>query len=339
MQKKKLKIIFFCNDTLENIQSMEYYNQDIQSLIGLGYDVKVVNRYRDIPLKFDVIFIWWWTYALYPVLLAKILGRKSIVTGVFNYRKVENIPNSGFHARPFHQRLLIWLALKIADVNLFVSKIEFDEIPAVFNIKNSYYFPCAIADLYFNNNTNGNRNGILNIAWSGKDNLRRKGVFDIISALEILKKRGMELSCTLAGRPGDGFPELVAHISQLGLDDQVTTLGEVSLEKKLHLFSEANIYLQPSYFEGFGLATAEALASGCCIVACDVGEVRNVLGDGAYYVTPGNILEIADAIEKVISDAELKKALVERGQKRLSELYSQRKKGETIQQVLDSLQK
>ena len=96
-----MKIAFYCNDTLENIRSMEYYNQDIQVLIDSGHDVKIYNRYSDIPLNFDVIFIWWWTYALYPVLLAKLLGRKSVITGVFNYRAVEHIPNSGFQDVPF----------------------------------------------------------------------------------------------------------------------------------------------------------------------------------------------------------------------------------------------
>jgi glycosyltransferase involved in cell wall biosynthesis len=339
MKIRRLKIVFYCNDSLDNIKSMEYYNQDILVLIDLGHEVKICNRYTDIPINFDVIYIWWWTYALYPVLLAKLLGRKSIISGVFNYRAVEHIPNSGFRARPFYQRLLIKLALKIANVNLFVSKIEYDEVPSVFNLKKFHYFPCTIADIYFQKIGNLPRVGLLNIAWSGKENLQRKGVLDIIDALKILKDRGVNINCSLAGRPGDGYPDLLAHISELGLDSHVTTLGEVSLHKKLSLFSEAKIYLQPSYFEGFGLATAEALASGCCIIACDVGEVKNVLGDGAYYVTPGNHLELANAIEKIIGDAGLANELISKGQKRLSEMYSHKNKKEALNSILDQMYK
>ncbi len=334
-----MKIAFYCNDTLENIRSMEYYNQDIQVLIDSGHDVKIYNRYSDIPLNFDVIFIWWWTYALYPVLLAKLLGRKSVITGVFNYRAVEHIPNSGFQARPFYQRLLIKLALKMTDVNLFVSKIEYNEVPSVFNLKKFYYFPCAIADIYFQKTGDSPRADVLNISWSGKENLQRKGVLDILDALKILKDRGVNINCSLAGRMGDGYPGLAAHISQLDLENQVTTLGEVSLDKKLNLFAGAKIYLQPSYFEGFGLATAEALASGCCIIACDVGEVKNVLGDGAYYITPGNHLELAYAIEKIIGDADLANDLVTKGKRRLSELYSQKNKKNSLNAILVQLHK
>lgn len=335
----KLKIIFYCNDTLDNIRSMEYYNQDIQVLRDSGHEVKIVNKYRDIPFNFDVIYIWWWTYALYPVLLAKLLGRKSIITGVFNYRPIEYVSNSGFNSRPLYQRLLILTALKMADINLFVSKLEFDEIPSIFKLKKFFYFPCAIADIYFQKTDLIGRADILNIAWSGKENLKRKGVLDILDALLILKNRGVRLNCTLAGRPGNGFPELLSHISKLGLDDQVVTLGEVSFDKKLRLFSEAKIYVQPSYYEGFGLATAEALASGCCVIACDVGEVKNVLGDGAYYVTPGNNLELANAIERILGDSDLVKNLVEKGQKRLSNLYSTRNKIESLGRILDGMWK
>lgn len=332
-----LKIVFYCNDTLENIQSMEYYNQDVQVLIQSGHDVKICNRYRDIPIDFDVIYVWWWTYALYPVLLAKCLFRKSIVTGVFNYRSVQHVPNSGFRARPFYQRLIIKLALKLTNVNLFVSKLEFDEVPSVFNLKNFYYFPCAIADMYFERSKGAPRDGVLNIAWSGKENLRRKGVLDILDALFILKNRGINLNCSLAGRQGDGYSHLLARISELGLESQVATLGEVSLDEKLGLFAGAKIYLQPSYFEGFGLATAEALASGCCIIACDVGEVRNVLGEGAYYVTPGNHEELANAIDRILNDFGLAEGLIARGQKRLSELYSVKKKKELMNVIINQL--
>jgi glycosyltransferase involved in cell wall biosynthesis len=316
---------------------MEYYNQDIFILKELGHNVTVVNRYRDIPFKFDVIFIWWWTYALYPVLLSKLLGRKSIITGVFNLEKVEFVDKSGFFARPYYQKLLIKSALKLTNLNLFVSKKEYNQVPKYFNLKKYFYYPCAIDNIYFNVSSENKRSGILNISWSGKDNLKRKGVLDILEAILILKNRGIKVCVTLAGRPGNGFQDLINRISKLGLEDQVETLGEVSLQKKLTLFEGARIYVQPSYFEGFGLATAEALASGCCIIACDVGEVKNVLGNGAYYVTPGNHLELANAFERILSDPNLSNRLVSDGQRRLHELYSQKNKKEITQSILNTL--
>jgi len=332
----KLDIVFYCNDSQENLQSMEYYNQDILVLKELGHNLKIVNRYRDIPFKFDVIYIWWWTYALYPVLLAKCLGRKSIITGVFNFNRVGYIKNSGFFARPLYQRKLIQLALKLSNINLFVSKTEFDVVPSFFKLEKYAYFPCSIDDIYFQKQSKKIRSGVLNIAWSGKDNIKRKGVLDILEALFILKKRGIYVHCYLAGRTGNGFSDIIGRISELGLEDQIETLGEVTLQTKLRLFAESMIYVQPSYFEGFGLATAEALASGCCIITCDVGEVKNVLGDGAYYVTPGNHDELANAIYLILTDPDLANKLVAEGQKRLYQLYSQKNKKESLNNILNA---
>ena len=78
MRKQKLKIIFYCNDSIENIKSMEYYNQDIKALENLGHEVIICNSYFKIPMNFDLIFIWWWTYALLPILFAKILGKSQL---------------------------------------------------------------------------------------------------------------------------------------------------------------------------------------------------------------------------------------------------------------------
>ena len=85
----------------------------------------------------------------------------------------------------------------------------------------------------------------------------------------------------MGGRKGDGFNDLLNFINENKLNDRINLVGEVSHQKKIELFQSSLLYVQPSYFEGFGLATAEALACGCAVIACDVGEVKNVLGSGA----------------------------------------------------------
>lgn len=317
------KIIFYCNDTVANIESMEYYRQDIEALRSLGHDVQVCNRYRDIPWRFDMIFVWWWTYALYPVLLARLTGRPAIINGVFNFRFENAQSGVDYFSRPFHQRLLIRFATKLASANLFVSKMEYDLVPDHFRLRRAWYAPCSVGDEYFAAGKRNNpRKGLLNIAWSGTENLKRKGVFDIILAVAELRQRGVLVDLCLAGKEGDGFKELNRQIVDLQLAECVKPVGEVSKEQKLDLYASAQLYLQPSYFEGFGLATAEAMAAGCCAVTTDVGEVRTVVGDCGLYVEPGNIAQLADAIEKLLSDQSLVDDLNRRAQERLRALFS-----------------
>lgn len=332
------RIVFYCRDSIENIQSMEYYRQDIEALKSLGHEVVICNRYRDIPLRFDLMFIWWWTYALYPVLLAKLLGRKSVVTGVFNFRFSDKSHGADYFARPAHQQLLIWIATKLADANLFVSEREFREVPAYFSLDHVFYFPCAVGDEYFDaKRYAGPRQGLLNIAWSGTWNLKRKGVWDILEAMRLLKERGVSVSLTLAGKRGDGFPELERRITDLGLNDCVNAVGEVSKDEKIKLFAQAKLYLQPSYFEGFGLATAEAMAAGCYVITCDVGEVRNVVADGGHYVRPGDPAELANAIEALLADDDKMKIHNEQSASRLQDLFSFSKKTSTLGSIIRTI--
>ncbi len=297
------RIVFYCHDTIENIQAMEYYRQDIEALRALGHEVFVCNRYRDIPWRFDVLFVWWWTYALLPVALARLAGRMAIVTGVYNFRFEDASSGTDYFARPWFQRLAIKLATRFASANLFLSRKEFEAVSAHFGLKNAYYAPCSVGDAYFSAKERGaGRTAMLNLAWSGPDNLRRKGVWTILDAAALLKARGQRFELVLAGKRGEALPALRQRIIDLGLQDCVNAVGEVTQEEKLDLFARTRLYLQPSFYEGFGLATAEAMAAGCCVITTDVGEVSTVVGDCGVYVQPGDSQGLADAIEGLLSD-------------------------------------
>lgn len=332
------KVVFYCRDSLDNIHSMEYYRQDIEAIRALGHEVVVCNRYRDIPLRFDVMYVWWWTYALAPVMLARLLGRPSLVTGVYNFRFENKSHGADYFARPWYQRLLIRLATKLTNANLFVSEREFNEVPRYFKLKRCYYFPCAVGEEYFAASQSLEpRSGLLNIAWSGTENLKRKGVWDILDAMRLLKERGVAVSLTLAGKRGDAYPELQQRIAELGLEGCVQAVGEVTPEEKLSLFGRAKLYLQPSYFEGFGLATAEAMAAGCCVITCDVGEVRNVVGDCGLYIQPGQPIELAYAVQSLLVDQEAVDKINRKATQRMKELFSFSRKTATLRTALHDI--
>jgi glycosyltransferase involved in cell wall biosynthesis len=329
------RIVFYCRDTLENIQSMEYYRQDIEAFKALGHDVLVCNRYRDIPWSFDVMFVWWWTYAIFPVLLSRMLRRPSLITGVFNFRFEKNLHGVDYFARPWYQRMIISWASRAADANLFISERELADVSSYFRLRRSYYFPCAVGAEYFAaNQSEKPRYGLLNLAWSGRENLKRKGVWDILEAARLLKERGIDFCLTLAGRPGNAHTELVARISELDLEDRVESVGEVSPLEKLDLYGRTLLYLQPSYHEGFGLATAEAMAAGCCVITCDVGEVSNVVADCGYYVRPGQPSELADAIQSLLTNPDVVMAFNKKGMRRMKEFFSIERKIATLRAAL-----
>lgn len=332
------RIVFYCRDTLDNIQSMEYYRQDLEALKALGHEVVICNKYRQIPLHFDAMFIWWWTYALAPIVWARALGRKAFIAGVFNFRFENAASGTDFFARPWLQRVVISLAARLAHANLFVSRREFDEVPAYFGLGNAFYTPCAVGDDYFAAARRGEERSImLNLAWSGPDNLQRKGVWTILDAAALLKARGQTFKLVLGGKRGAAYPALLKKIAELGLEDCVTAVGEVTYQEKLDLFSRTRLYLQPSFFEGFGLATAEAMAAGCCVITTDTGEVSTVVGDAGAYVQPGDARGLADTIEALLANPNRMGDLAARASDRMRVLFSFEQKKATFARVLTEL--
>tara|TARA_B100000787_G_C16172247_1_gene287140 strand:- start:478 stop:1491 length:1014 start_codon:yes stop_codon:yes gene_type:complete len=296
------KVVFYCNDTRSNIENMEYYCLDIKALEDIGHDVIVCTKYREIPMSFDAIYIYWWTYALLPVLLAKFKNKPSYISGVFNYRFPEWEEGLDYFKRPFWQRCLMRWSMKLTDANLVTSLSDFTKCTKAFELSNMHYTPCCIGDDYFEIVTEKTTKNLMNIAWAGLTNLKRKGVFDIIRALKIVKDRGYEFHLTLAGGRSDGSKNLEELIAANGLFDQINLVGEVTKGDKIALLSNSAIYIQPSNYEGFGLASAEAMAAGLKVIACDVGDVRNTLGSHAVYVQNGNVQEIAEKITELLSN-------------------------------------
>ena len=328
------KIVFFCHDTLEAIEKIEYYQQDVLALRRLGHHVIICNRVIDLPLVFDLIYVWWWTHALFPVILSKILGGKSVITGVLNFRHNISVNANDYFARPAWQKWLIKNAIILADMNLFVSKSEYIECSDYFKLKIVDYSPCSVGEEYQQSASYGSIPSFLNICWSGRLNLRRKGVFDILDAAKILIDRGVRPCITLAGKQGDGYNELIKGVRLRGLEHCVNVVGEISKLEKLRLYKESSIYLQPSYYEGFGLASVEAMASGATVITCDVGEVKHVVGDAAIYINPGNALELANAMYKAMTDTGMCSEIKHLGRMRVKNLFSFEAKVSVMREAL-----
>ena len=82
------------------------------------------------------------------------------------------------------------------------------------------------------------------------------------------------------------------------------------------LYSGAEIFCFPSYYEGFGLPPLEAMACGAPVVCAFASSLPEVVGEAALTVDPHSSIEIAGALTRLLRNAGLRSQLRKRGLRR-----------------------
>jgi glycosyltransferase involved in cell wall biosynthesis len=133
------------------------------------------------------------------------------------------------------------------------------------------------------------------------------GVDVLIRAFGLLAARHGNIYLKIAGK-GKHEKEYKKLTRELKLDDRVEFLGFVEHSKLPPLFAQFDIFAMPSEDESFGVAAVEASATRLPVVATDVGGVSEVVIDNVtgYLVEKKNVNKLAEAIEKLIVNPELR---------------------------------
>ncbi|MBI2304523.1 MAG: glycosyltransferase family 4 protein [Chloroflexi bacterium] len=160
---------------------------------------------------------------------------------------------------------------------------------------------------------------------------------NLLRLLEAYAQAQVSLPLVIAGREDSRFPLLRDAVRTLGLEERVTLAGEVGEERLQRLYLEAAFFVFPSLAEGFGLPPLEAMASGVPVIASRIPVVTEVVGDAALLVDPESATDMAQAINRLAADGQLRASLQARGLAR-AKLFSwretARKTWEVYQEVL-----
>lgn len=123
----------------------------------------------------------------------------------------------------------------------------------------------------------------------------RKNHLNVLRALGNMRPRD-RLPLVIAGRPGWGFERTLTLARQMEADGLVRILEYVAEDILPSLYASADAVLYPSWTEGFGLPILEAFAAGTRVITGTAPALREVAGDLATCVEPGDADAIADAI-------------------------------------------
>jgi glycosyltransferase involved in cell wall biosynthesis len=296
------------------LERVEFYAQDIAILKDLGHDVIVATRPTEL-VRADLYFCWWWTWAFVPLTLARLLRRPAIVTGVFDEWM--------FDSRPWPMRLLLRYSLRAADTNIFISELERAVVPARFRVRDPQYSPCIVDTNRYRPAPGAPKERfLLTVAWLHADNARRKGISELVQALALVLARHPDVRWIHCGERGSGYRALEALVDSLNLSRSVEFRGVVSSEEKTDLMQRCAVYVQPSRFEGFGLAVLEAMACGAPVVASRGGALSEVVGDAGLLLDDLSPETIAGRIGELLDDPAAAASLGERARARAEHLFS-----------------
>jgi len=140
----------------------------------------------------------------------------------------------------------------------------------------------------------------------------RKNILSTIDAFMMISKDFPELKLVLAGGECPNNAPIKKRLEELK-DDRIITMGYISDEQKRKLMSGATAFLFPSFYEGFGLPILEAMACGCPVITSDVSSMPEVVGDAGILINPESTLELAEAMNKVVSSETLRRGMIEKG--------------------------
>jgi glycosyltransferase involved in cell wall biosynthesis len=144
----------------------------------------------------------------------------------------------------------------------------------------------------------------------------RKDLPSLVSAFDAMASRHPDVALVLAGPEGWGSGALTAAIERSHFRSRIVVTGYVAdLDDLLH---GAAVLAYPSLYEGFGLPTLEAMAAGVPVVTTTSGALPEVVGNAALLVEPGDPEALAVALERVLTDEDERRALIERGLERAS---------------------
>ncbi len=140
--------------------------------------------------------------------------------------------------------------------------------------------------------------------------VEQKGLGILFDALDLLAQRGQVLNLTVVG-DGPDRDKLERKAHNQGLGARVDFVGSKSQAEVTELLGEADIFVLPSYAEGVPVVVMEALGSAVPVVSSFVGGLPEVVDDGktGFLVRPGDPVQLADRIEQLAADPDLRQRM------------------------------
>lgn len=141
----------------------------------------------------------------------------------------------------------------------------------------------------------------------------RKNLAALLRAFEMCKIQGIPHKLVIVGKMDFATQELQPLLKSLSSRDDIILTGFVPDEDLPHLYSQAEVFVYPSLYEGVGLPVIEAMNSGVPVVTSNSTSLKEILGDAGILVDTTRVEDLAREIIRLVSDPDLRECLGEKG--------------------------
>jgi glycosyltransferase involved in cell wall biosynthesis len=163
----------------------------------------------------------------------------------------------------------------------------------------------------------------------------RKNLILLVKAFEKLKENdnNSKLKLVLVGKPAWMADDILKRIKNSPFKKDIILTGQISFPYVYRIYQGASAFIFPSLYEGFGIPILEAFASEVPVICANNSSLPEVAGDGALYFKNNNAEDMANQIEKILDNEELKKDLIAKGLLQLQKFSWEKCAQETLEYI------
>jgi glycosyltransferase involved in cell wall biosynthesis len=158
----------------------------------------------------------------------------------------------------------------------------------------------------------------------------RKNLVGLIIAFDKIKTK-IKHKLVIVGGKGWLNSEIYTLIKKKCIENRVIFTGYVSTEELVAFYNLADLFVYPSFYEGFGIPPLEAMACGTPVITSDTSSLPEVVGEAALKVAPKDTDALASSICRVLNDETLQNKMIQNGLSRAKEFSWHHTAAKTLQ--------
>jgi glycosyltransferase involved in cell wall biosynthesis len=160
----------------------------------------------------------------------------------------------------------------------------------------------------------------------------RKNILRLIDAFSQLinNVKYKDLTLIIIGKPGWMYEEIYAAPKKYKVENKIMFLSEITNEELPSWYKNAQCFVFPSLYEGFGLPVLEAMVNGCPVITSNVSSLPEVGGEAAIYVNPESTADLLQKLNLVLSDKKLRENMIRKGYEQAKKFSWEKTARETL---------